>query len=109
MKKSIFALLFVVALLAPMLSLAGNVTDLTYDQLPTDVEDIINNIANALFYILISVAVIVILIAGFFFLTAAGDPGKVQTAQKMILYAVIGVIVAICSKAIVYFVEIAIA
>jgi hypothetical protein len=103
MKKNIFALLFVVALLAPMLSLA--VSGSAYDQLPTDMDVIINNIENVLFDILIAAAVIVMLVAGFFFLTAAGDPAKFKTAQMMVLYAVIGVIVAISAKAIVYFVQ----
>lgn len=50
------------------------------------------------------IAVIVIIIAGMTYVTSAGDAGKVVLAKRMIIYAVIGLIVAIASGAIVAFV-----
>jgi len=106
MQKYIFVLLFAVALLAPMFSFAETVGGVNIKQAPyTSVGAIINRITDVLFTILLSAAVIAILIAGFLFITAGGEPAKFQAAQKMILYAVIAIIVAVSAKAIVYFVE----
>lgn len=46
-------------------------------------------------------AVIVIIIGGFNFVTSGGDPQKVSTAKNTILYAVIGLIVAVLAQAVV--------
>ena len=45
--------------------------------------------------LLFIVAVIFILYAAFLFLTSAGDPGKVDTARKIILWAAVGIGVAL--------------
>lgn len=60
----------------------------------------IHTISNWVFVILIVVATIFIVIAGFTFVTAAGDPAKVTTARNYVLYALIGLVVAFLAKAI---------
>lgn len=49
-------------------------------------------------------AVIVIMIAGFMFITAGGDSGKISTAKKTIVYAVIGLVVIVLARTIIIFV-----
>lgn len=49
-------------------------------------------------------AVLVIIIAGIRFMTASGDPSSINQAKNTILYAVIGLIVAILAQAIIAFV-----
>lgn len=49
-------------------------------------------------------AVIVIMIAGIMFITAAGDSGKISTAKNTITYAVVGLVVIVLARAIVVFV-----
>lgn len=66
--------------------------------------DGIKNIINMMLYIIGVVAVLVIIYSGIIFVTAAGDSGKIATAKNAILYAVVGLIVAILAYAIVNFV-----
>src|SRR5579863_8624085 len=58
------------------------------------------NAINWLFYGLIILTVIFVLIAAYRYLTAAGDPERVSSANKTILYAVIAVVVAVLAKGI---------
>ena len=64
----------------------------------------IKRITNILLYILGAIAVIVIVIGGFMYATSAGDAQKAKTAKDMILYAAIGIVVAMLAFAIVQFV-----
>jgi hypothetical protein len=70
----------------------------------TSVFSAIKTIVNALLFILGAVAVIVIIVAGITFATSGGNEQSVKRARDMILYAVVGLVVAICSYAIVNFV-----
>lgn len=54
--------------------------------------------------ILGGIAIIVIVIGGFMYATSAGDSGKLTAAKNTILYAVVGLVVAIFAGAIVMFV-----
>lgn len=60
-------------------------------------------ITNALMFILGAAAVIVIVIGGIMYVVSTGDPGKAKTAKDTILYAVIGLVVALLAGAIVNF------
>lgn len=51
------------------------------------------------------IAVIVIIIGGFMYVTSSGDSSKVSAAKNTILYAVIGLVVAMLSVAIIAFVN----
>ena len=50
------------------------------------------------------VAVIVIIISGVMYMTSMGDAGKVKTAKNTMMYAVVGLVIAILAYAIVNFV-----
>ena len=62
-----------------------------------DVIQIIINITNFIWAVFMVITVIAFLVAGFFYITAAGDPTKVTRANKMVLYSIIGVAVALLS------------
>lgn len=62
-----------------------------------EAKDVISNVVLGIIGFLGVVAVVVILIGGIQYITAAGDAGKVKTAKNTILYAVIGL--AICALA----------
>lgn len=68
------------------------------------IEKGIKNIVNVLLYILGAIAVIMIVIGGIKYTTSNGDSAAVTSAKNTILYAVIGLIVAILAFAIVNFV-----
>ncbi len=59
---------------------------------------------NALIYLVGAVSVIMIIAGGFLYVISSGDPGRQKRARDTILYAVVGVVVAIVSYAIVNFV-----
>ena len=67
-------------------------------------EDIIKLIVNALLYVIGAVSVIMIIIGGFRYVISQGDSASVTSAKNTILYAVIGLAVAIFAWAIVNFV-----
>ncbi len=71
-------------------------------QAPTnDVISVLNNIINWLFAILLIIAALAIIIAAYKFVTAQGDPEKVASARQFVLYALIGVLVAILARGLV--------
>ena len=59
-------------------------------------------IINYVLYFLGLVATIMIIYAGFLYITAAGDDGKTEEAKKVILYTALGIIVILLSFAIVH-------
>lgn len=69
-----------------------------------DLSDRIKTIVNVMLFILGAIAVIMIIIGGIRYATSNGDPSSIKGAKDTILYAVIGLIVAIMAYAIVGFV-----
>lgn len=53
-------------------------------------QDFLADVVDALVFLSIPVIVFFIIYAGFLFVTAGGDTGKIETAQKTALYTVIG-------------------
>lgn len=72
----------------------------TKDELP----NIIKNVINLLFFVIGMIAVIMIVIGGIRYATSGGDSSQVQAAKNTVLYAVVGLVVAIMAFAIVNFV-----
>ena len=70
------------------------------DKLP----DLVKNIVNLLLTILGFIAVIMIIIGGIRYTTSNGDPANTKAAKDTVLYAVVGLVVAILAYAIVNFV-----
>jgi len=60
--------------------------------------ELIDRIIDFVFMIAIPITTIVILIAGYMFITAAGEAEKILTARKTIQWALIGLLVIICAK-----------
>jgi hypothetical protein len=50
------------------------------------------------------IAVIIMIIGGFMYITAAGDSGKVSRAKDTIIYAAVGLVVIVIGQAIITFV-----
>ena len=67
---------------------------------PSVVEGIINGIITVVGI----VAVVVIVVGGQRFIVSQGDPGKITAARGMIIYGVVGLIVALLAFAVVNFV-----
>lgn len=69
-----------------------------------EVESSITKIVNILLFLLGVVAVIAIIVGGIMYAVSSGDAGRAKAAKDTIMYAVIGLIVAILAYAIVNFV-----
>jgi Type IV secretion system pilin len=64
----------------------------------------IGQVVNILLYILGSIAVLMIVIGGIRYTTSNGDSSQIKGAKDTIMYAVVGLVVAIMAYAIVNFV-----
>ncbi|MDO4889144.1 MAG: pilin [Candidatus Saccharibacteria bacterium] len=92
----------------------GTGTAPTYAQcnLPEDKDNVnggnlfqtIQTIINWILAVLGVVAVIMVIIGGFTYMTSQGDPGKTKKARDTILYGIIGLVIALLAFAIVNFV-----
>ena len=67
-------------------------------------DGIFKTVTNVLLFIIGAVAVIMLIIGGIRYTVSGGDSGAVTSAKNTILYAVVGIIVAILAYAIVNFV-----
>ena len=65
---------------------------------------LVQTVSTTLLWVVGVAAVFFMIFAGIQMITSQGDPTKIKTARNTILYAVIGLIVAIASYAIVSFV-----
>ena len=74
------------------------------DNTDPDVAAIVKTVLNSVYVVVGVVAVVFIIIGGVRYTTAYGDPGRIAKAKNTILYAVIGLIVAIAAFAITQFV-----
>ena len=69
-----------------------------------DVPTIIKDVVNTLIFFIGAISVIVIIIGGLRYVVSGGNAASVQGAKNTILYAIIGLVVAISAFAIVNYV-----
>ncbi|MBW3538578.1 pilin [Candidatus Parcubacteria bacterium] len=62
------------------------------------------SVANILIYLVGAIAVIMVIIGGLRYVLSGGDPAGTKSAKDTILYAVIGIVVAVLAYAVVNFV-----
>ena len=60
----------------------------------------IYNVTNWIFFFFLAIAILIGVIAGYYFMTAAGDEAKLSKARGMLTYMAIGLIVAALAKVI---------
>ncbi len=99
MKKIFLSVLVLFLMFTPMLLLG-----IEYQDIPGgkgfDKDKLIEglmDIATLIFTVLLVVGVIGIVIAGYFFVTSAGDAGKIKTARDTLIYSLVGVLVGALS------------
>ncbi|KPJ56744.1 hypothetical protein AMJ49_03975 [Parcubacteria bacterium DG_74_2] len=64
----------------------------------TSTEALIDSIVDFIFWFGVALAPLMIIIAGFFFLTAAGEPDKINKAKNIITYTFIGLLIILLAK-----------
>ena len=87
--KKVISLLILGAVLMPLLAGAAEIkidNPLGYD----DFDELIKRIIIFTRQVATAVAPIMIIVAGFFFITSAGDPEKINTAKRLLLWTLIG-------------------
>lgn len=70
----------------------------------TSLTTIITNIINVLLFIAGALAVIMIIIGGFRYMTSNGEQAHIKAAKDTIMYSIVGLIVALLAYAIVNFI-----
>jgi hypothetical protein len=70
----------------------------------TTVNEVIGVVVNILSFVVGIVAVIMIIVAGFKYVTSGGDSSNVQSAKNTIMYAIVGLIIVAMARAITGFV-----
>jgi hypothetical protein len=83
-------------------AVGGNEVDVNGN--PVTLSQRITTIVNIMLYILGAIAVIMIVIGGIRYTTSNGDSAGISGAKNTILYAIVGLVVAILAYAIVNFV-----
>jgi len=97
MKKIILSLILISLVSLPVIGLAV--------EKKLKIETILDRITNWLLGILLAIAVIFLIIAGYYFVTSMGDPERIKKSRDFVLWALVGVVVGLASKAMVTFIE----
>lgn len=84
-KKNFILILFLFFLILPIISYAQ----------PIDFKAVINRVTDLLWTIFAGLVVVMFIIVGFLYLTSRGEPGKIQTANKALIWTIIGIAVGI--------------
>lgn len=71
---------------------------------PTRIEDVIANIINVLLFVVGVTAVIMLIVGGIRYITSGGSQENVTKAKNTIIYAIVGIVVAVVAYALVNFV-----
>jgi len=102
MKNKIISLLILSVALAPVFVLAETITiDNPLDPNIKTLWQLIDKVIDFVFMIAWMVTPIIIIVSGFFFMTAQGEPEKILKAKKIILWALIGLLIVTSAKGLV--------
>lgn len=63
--------------------------------------DLVKGVTDFLYSVALVLAPLFIVIAGYFFVTASGDPKKIETGKNIVLYTLIGLLIIILSHSLV--------
>ncbi|OGL36441.1 hypothetical protein A3F38_02125 [Candidatus Saccharibacteria bacterium RIFCSPHIGHO2_12_FULL_48_21] len=74
------------------------------DQATTNINDTINKFINIFTAIVGVIAVVMIVVGGYRYVTSGGQPDKIAGAKNAIIYAIVGIIIAVLAQVISQFV-----
>ena len=104
MKKNILKLLILILVGFLFLGAFGEVGAQVVIENPLkygSIEELIDSLINFIFWTSLAIVPLMIIIAGFYWLTAAGDPKKVKTALDIIKWTVIGFAIILFARGII--------
>ena len=88
----------------PIQQVQSGVSETNGDCTGTGVTTIIGNVVNILSIVIGSVAIIMILVSGFRYITSGGEAARVTSAKNALIYALVGVAIASLAQLLVHFV-----
>lgn len=68
------------------------------------VDSLVRTIVTVLSWVVGVISVIMIIFAGFTYVTSGGDSGKIGTAKNTLIYAIVGIVIVVFAQAIIQFV-----
>jgi len=78
---------------------SANGTGVSVDTYPTCcLLDTIYTVSDWIFYLLLSAVTIIVVIGGSYYVTAGGDPEKAEKGRELIVYALIGLVIAFFAR-----------
>lgn len=96
-KKIVSLIIFVCLFCFASTALAVTLTDpLNGVKFP----DLLKKIATAVGTLIAGIGTVMLIVAGFYFLTSAGSPERVGVAKKALTYAIIGIVVGLAASSI---------
>ena len=105
MKFSLLKIILISGFILIPFIVAGNDVTIEPPITVTTIPDLINTITDWAFYIGVVLAPLMILVGAFYFMTAAGDPNKIATGKKIILWTIVGLAIILFSKGIISIIE----
>jgi hypothetical protein len=69
-----------------------------------DLNTILNTVIRIFSWVIGVIAVIMVMVSGFRYITAGGDSGKVASAKNTLIYAIVGLVIAAVAQILVKFV-----
>lgn len=99
MKKLSKVLLVVALFMVPLSSFAITISDVgaNLDIGSKNPEEIVVSVINWILGILALIAVVLVIYGGFLWMTASGNPDKVDKAKKILISAVIGLVIILAA------------
>lgn len=68
-------------------------------------DELIGNLINFIFYLAVALVPLMVIIGAFYILTAAGDEKRVTTGKNIITYALIGFVIILFARGIVFVIK----
>lgn len=99
-KKLMVVLILSAVILTVAAPVFAQVQSLTFN----DVVKILNRLANWMLIVLLAIAIIMIIISAYKYLTAGGDEGKITAAHKTLVYALIAIGIGLLAKGLIFLV-----
>lgn len=92
--KALLPILFVLIIAAPVFAQDACTEDQICNPLRYDTfEALLDAIATFLFWVGMAIAPVLLIIAGFYFVTSGGNPEKFKTGKNIVIYTIIGVVI----------------
>jgi hypothetical protein len=100
-----FLILILLSLIFPLRILAQPGVALTPPIQATSIPEVLGRLANFIFTLALYILPVIIVIAGIFFVTAAGNPEQIEKGKKLIIYGLMGFIIILVAKGLINLIE----